>query len=59
MDRVRFAHDAVDHRVGNGAVAQLGVPGRRRKLRAQGEGAGAVPRLDGLHEEEDGRNSLA
>lgn len=50
MDRIRFVRYTVDHRIGYGAVAQLGVPRRRRELEAQYEGSRAAPRLDGLHD---------
>ena len=48
VDGAGLARDPVDHGVGDGAVAELRMPCRRRELRAQYERAGAVPRLNGL-----------
>jgi len=45
---VRFVDDSIDHGVGDGAVAELRVPRRRRELRARYGWAGAVCWLDDL-----------
>ena len=49
VDGVGLVHHAVDDGVGNGPVAQVRVPCRRRELRAQDERSDPVPRLDYLH----------
>ena len=48
MDGAGLARDSVDYGVGDGAVAELRMPCRRRELRARYERPGVLPRLDGL-----------
>ena len=48
VDGAGLARNPVVRAVGDGAVAELRMPCRRRELRAQYERPGVVPRLDGL-----------